>query len=287
MKIAVHPFQTEIGTAGWDGRIFLGTYDGRGITEKKSFELKASVTALVFSRSGRLLVAGTHKGRVIAWHYPSMEPLTEWRAHRGEITDLQFSPGDRYLLSASKDETAARWEIDPDGRVRSIAFRGHNGWVLSVESFRHDDEEVFVTSSHDCTAILWHIQRGEPLRDFDPDEEEIVDAVWCPARQILLTGVGEGKVLAWNLDNPRPIWHIDVCKYPLTALALLVQQKKNFLLATGWDFSIHVLDLDARCEVGVTRGFGPNLIHDLKVDAGEKYAFSLHADGCLRAWQIV
>ncbi|OLS13024.1 MAG: WD repeat-containing protein [Promethearchaeota archaeon CR_4] len=286
MKLAVHPFQNELGTTGLDGRILLGTYDGQGVTEKKRFDLKASITALAFSRSGRLLVAGTHRGRIIAWHYPSLEPLSEWKAHRGEITDLQFSPGDKYLLSASKDETAARWEIDLEGSVRSIALHGHIGWVLSLESFRYDDQDVLVTSSHDCTAILWNIQRGEPLRDFNPDEEEIVDAVWCAARQLLLTGVGEGKILAWDLDKIRPIWNIDVCKYPLIALALLIHQKKNLLLATGWDFSIHILDLDSRCEVGITRGFGTNLIHDLKVDADENYAFSVHTDGCLRAWHL-
>jgi WD40 repeat protein len=286
MKIAIHPFQPIVGTAGRDGQIFLGSYDEHGVIEKKKFDLRGSVSSLAFSRSGRLLVAGTRKGRIIAWHYPSLEPLTEWRAHRGEIMDLQFSPADRYLLSASRDKTAARWEIDPDGGVSSLAFRGHDGWVLGLDSFRQDGQESLVTASFDCMAILWDLRSGEPVRDFDPDADEIVDAVWCPARQILLTAAGEGQVHAWDLEKTLPIWHINVCKYPLTALALLSKQKKNLILATGWDFSIHVLDLDARAEASVTKGFGPNLIHDLKIDASEEYAFSLHADGCLRAWHI-
>ncbi len=286
MRIAIHPFQPIIGTAGRDGQIFLGKYDEHGVDEVKKFDLKGSISALAFSRSGRLLAAGTRKGRILVWHYPSLEPLTEWRAHRGEIIDLQFSPADMYLLSASRDNSAARWEIDPDGRMKSLAFKGHTGWVLGVESFRQDGQEYLVTASFDCTAILWDLRSGEPVREFDPDEDEIVDAVWCPARQILLTAAGEGKVHAWDLEKTMPIWHINVCKYPLTALALLSKQKTNLLLATGWDFSIHVLDLDARAEASSFKGFGPNLIHDLKVDAGEQYAFSLHADGVLRAWHI-
>ncbi len=286
MKIAIHPFQPLIGTAGRDGQIFLGNYDEHDVIEVKKFDLRGSISSLAFSRSGRLLVAGTRKGRILAWHYPSLEPLTEWKAHRGEITDLQFSPADRYLLSASRDRSAARWEIDPDGRVRSLMFKGHNTWVLGVDSFRQEGMEYLVTASFDCTAILWDLQTGEPIRYFDPDEEEIVDVVWCPARQIVLTAAGEGKIHAWDLEKTMPIWHINVSKYPLTAMALLSKQKTNLLLATGWDFSIHVLDLDARTETSMISGFGPNLIHDLKVDASEQYAFSLHADGILRAWHI-
>ncbi len=286
MKIAIHPFQSIIGTAGRDGKIFLGKYDEHGVTEVNKFDIKGSICSLSFSRSGRLLVAGTRKGRILVWRFPSLEPFTEWRAHRGEITDLQFSPADKYLLSASRDETAGRWEIDHDGSVRSFALKGHNAWVLSVESFRHEDQDYVVTASWDSTAILWHLQRGEPLRTFDPDEEEIVDTAWCPARQILLTAAGEGKVHAWDLERTMPIWHIAICKYPLTALAVLSKQKTNLMLATGWDFTIHMLNLDTRADVSAIKGFGPNLIHDLKVDANEQYAFSLHADGILRAWYI-
>jgi serine/threonine protein kinase/WD40 repeat protein len=84
-----------------------------------------TVTALTFSPDGAdLLVASGYGNPAIGrWDVATGERIASLEGHRGYVTDLQFTPDGRHLVSSSTDQTIRLWNW-PQG-VEVAALRGH------------------------------------------------------------------------------------------------------------------------------------------------------------------
>ena len=81
--------------------------------------------------------------------------------HGDEITDLQFSPANEWLLlSASNDESIRLWNLKRGTNVAVFAGHdGHRSHVLSVAW--HFSGRKFASCAMDNTVKLWNVMDGE------------------------------------------------------------------------------------------------------------------------------
>jgi protein HIRA/HIR1 len=55
------------------------------------------------------------------------------RQHNGDVLDLAWSPGDRWLATCSVDNTVVIWDLTEAPVITSLAvLRGHSGHVKGV-----------------------------------------------------------------------------------------------------------------------------------------------------------
>lgn len=73
------------------------------------------------------------------------------RGHEGVVNDMQFSPDDTKLATASEDGTIRIWDLSSD--AYPIILKGHSAAVRSVR-FTPDGKSV-VTASDDGTGRVW------------------------------------------------------------------------------------------------------------------------------------
>ena len=73
--------------------------------------------------------------------------------HKGSVESIQFSPDGRWVVTASRDQTAQIWEAST-GKMSSVPFK-HQGSVSSAE-FSSDGSYIMTVSSN---FHIWKITR--------------------------------------------------------------------------------------------------------------------------------
>ncbi|XP_030379008.1 protein HIRA homolog [Scaptodrosophila lebanonensis] len=128
------------------------------------------VNCVRWSQDGKLLASGSDDKLIMIWRKsqgPSgvfgnggmkKNPET-WkcyytlRGHAGDVLDLAWSPGDRYLASCSVDNTVIVWEAHAFPRILTV-LKGHTGLVKGVS---WDPVGKFLASQSDDRSIkIWN-----------------------------------------------------------------------------------------------------------------------------------
>jgi len=98
---------------------------------------------------------------IIVWNLESYEILLRLGAHNLTITQLKFSPNDRFLLSVSRDRTWNLFNMERDDKFgERVAFfasktGGHSRIIW--DSAWTKDSRAFVTVARDQKAIVWNV----------------------------------------------------------------------------------------------------------------------------------
>ena len=161
-----------------------GTSDGKIIlwdlaSNKSSVLYEADnnfIMVLRFNNSGTKIAFGNKTGTLGILNLRTNR-VSRIKAHVSRITDLQFSPDDNLLATASYDGTIKIWNAN-NLNIRPVTIKGHEAWVLSL-AFNRDGkylvtgdnaEKIFVwTSKTDFMAedICSKINRNMTIREWE------------------------------------------------------------------------------------------------------------------------
>ncbi|XP_078675321.1 denticleless protein homolog [Branchiostoma floridae x Branchiostoma belcheri] len=78
--------------------------------------------------------------------------LSQWTGHGNAIFDLEWSPHQGIMVTASGDQTARIWDMESTNLMG--VFKGHTCSVKSA-SFRTNDKWVFCTGARDGNILVW------------------------------------------------------------------------------------------------------------------------------------
>jgi WD40 repeat protein len=182
----------------------------------QSYHLSTGATVvktLAFSRDGEKLAAGGetkasafHEARV--WDLrvdgPSREPLV-LPGHSASVTALEFTPGNRRLVTGGEDGSIRVWPIDAGkakekGQPQPIVLRGHEAAVRALVAT--GDGLRVASSASDGTVRLWSLEiTSQPPIVLTADHEAQTLEIAAGSR--FLVGGGEGGVQLWrfNIDD--------------------------------------------------------------------------------------
>jgi len=84
----------------------------------------------------------------------------QFSGHKKSVNEIDFSSNDRYIVSASSDETIKLWDTNTGKELKS--FTGHTSDVNSV--CFSSDARYIVSASDDKTIKLWDVKTGKLLQ---------------------------------------------------------------------------------------------------------------------------
>jgi WD40 repeat protein len=111
------------------------------------------------------------------------------RGHKDTLSDVQFSPDGKLVVTSSRDHDARIWEV-ATGRTTRL-LRGHFGPVFGV-SFSPDGR--WVVTAGPTTAGLWQVSNGRLLLYLRGDTEPLTSASFDPEGRQILTSSRDGTV---------------------------------------------------------------------------------------------
>ncbi len=143
-----------------DGTIYAGTLDGvlQGWEEQSYFGYdlgSPAINCLDISPDGKLLAIGRDRGDVILWNIFQKKIERLISGHSSTVTDINFSPDSRLLLTTSRDKTARIWDLS-DSRKLPVLLDDHEDWVMTG-SFDPSGTKV-LTGSRDKFIRTWPVQ---------------------------------------------------------------------------------------------------------------------------------
>jgi predicted Zn finger-like uncharacterized protein len=121
-----------------------------------------AVTAVCWSRRGRLALSGSADRTLKLWDAATGRCLGTWEGHFSVVTAVCLSADDRYALSGCADTTLKLWETATGQCLRT--FQGHTD-VITSASLTADGRHV-LSGSMDGTLKLWETATGRCLRTF-------------------------------------------------------------------------------------------------------------------------
>jgi WD40 repeat protein len=133
------------------------------------------------------------------WEVATGKRLTAPWPHAGRITEVQFSPDGKTVLTHCSDGKDRLWSVAA-GELIGGPFRGS----LCAEFSR--DGKAVLLGSQEATARLWDVAGrqfiGQPL----PHEETVLAAAFGPDGRTALTG--SGKLLSFGGRGGARLWEL-------------------------------------------------------------------------------
>ncbi len=141
MALSIHNFGFRVLRISDGNEQFLrGTNDTR-------------VQALTFSPDGTFLLSasGFENMPIQVWNVATGESVQTLEGHRAYVTDLQFTPDGKHLISSSTDQTIRLWNW-PEGRTVAV-LHGHLDQVDGLAT--SPDGRTFASRCRDGSIFLW------------------------------------------------------------------------------------------------------------------------------------
>jgi WD40 repeat protein len=185
----------------------------------------------VFDHGGTRIATVNAAGLIELWTLDG-ERLAALRGHTAVAKDIEFSPDDRLLVSASNDRTARIWNIASGAELARVDHKDE------VDAARFDPAGGrFATASADKYAMLWDTASGAPIRAFS--HESAVRSVGLNATY-LAGATSSGAVQLWDLASGR-----EAGRFLHTSLVGSVDFAGDRMLSAGDDGRIVVWDVAA------------------------------------------
>ncbi len=194
-----HPKQNIVAVSGNQQAVLLDVATGKWLG---AFDFpEGEVTALRFSRDGRLLVvaggvAGL-SGRVVAFDVATGKRMFQLADENDTILSVDLSP-DGSMLALGGPAKVVRIFSVASGEVLHT-LRKHTDWVLAV---RFSPDGLLLASGDRFGGLfVWEPQRGAEFHTLRGHTGAINTIVWDQNSETLVSGGEDGRIRTWNMHH--------------------------------------------------------------------------------------
>ncbi|MCJ7579993.1 MAG: WD40 repeat domain-containing protein [Candidatus Aminicenantes bacterium] len=125
--------------------------------------------------------------------------------HQNRVYGVNFSPNNKYLVSAGGDNSAKVWEVETGNMILDLG--GHASHVFQA-NFSPDSRYVATAGAN--YARIWEIPSGTELRSVGDHPERVNAVNFNPGGDRLLTASSDGTVKVWDWRNRNELLSIDI-----------------------------------------------------------------------------
>jgi len=156
---------------------------------------------------------------------PIVTPISEFEAHRGQITGLTYSEDGRWIVTSGEDGTLKVWDATYNSLIRTIELDDGRATALAVMGSRA------LTGHADGKVVLWDLNRAEKLATVQRNEASVWDVVFTGDQTRFAVASHDWKIALWDANQPSAPLH--VFEGHENAVQALAYDSNQAVLASG------------------------------------------------------
>ena len=213
--------------------------------------------------------------RAIADTFPA--PPTVLQGHAAAIPTAAFSRDGRWIVTASRDDTARIW--DPKTGETVATLQGHTNDVEAV-AFSPDGQRI-VTASSDKTARVWDAKSGNTLTTLQGHTEGVRSAQFSPSGKLIATTSNDKTARVWDAQTGRLLTLLQGHTAAVADAAFSADEGR--IATAGLDGTARVWDARTGHTVATLEGHTEFVWHATFSPDGRRIA-TASSDGTVRVW---
>jgi len=159
------------------------------------------------------------------------------KGHTSAVLQVDWSPDDSYLFSASAAKSIAAWDVETGTRVKK--FAQHTSFVQSCNSVRRGPQLV-VSGSDDSTVKIWDIRMKKFAYNFKAGYPVTAVCFSHQSDQVFSGGI-DNDIMIWDLRKKDIFGKLEGHEETLTGLCLSFDG--SFLLSNAMDNTLRIWDV--------------------------------------------
>ncbi|MFI6500538.1 hypothetical protein [Nonomuraea typhae] len=173
---------------------------------------------------------------------------TELTGHTNAISEVNFSPDGRILVTAGKDETLMVWDVARGTRLATLT--AHSTWLRTADF--SPDGRLLASGGDDGDVVLWQVATGARLAVLSGHDGPVRDLAFSPDGRTLASAGVDRKVVFWDVAGRTAVARVPGHSGYVQTLAFSPDGR---LLATGSaDRTIGLWDARRHTQLGVLSG---------------------------------
>ncbi|TFH61467.1 MAG: WD40 repeat domain-containing protein [Gemmatimonadales bacterium] len=221
---------------------------------------------------------GIDDGKTGVWCARSGREILCLSGHSYPVSEAEFFPDGRKIVTASGDGTARIWDALTGDQL--AVLRGHKGTVeFAIPS---PSGKTIVTGGQDGTARLWESEGQSPGQIISRDRLEVFSASYSPNGDQIATAGSDRTVRVWNISDQR-----ETCLRGHEGMVFSVAFSPDGeqVASGGVDGTVRVWSLKSgRCVVG--RNPHESVVTSVSFAKDGHTVLSASNDGTARIWRI-
>ncbi|XP_037310477.1 prolactin regulatory element-binding protein [Pungitius pungitius] len=220
-----------------------------------------------FSPDLSLLLTGGTDGHIRVWEFPSMKKKFDFKAHEGEIEDLDISPGNKHLVSAGRDFSCSVWSgsqlamglnwLETMPQIAEKTYRYMACRFGKVEDQKHTIRLYTVQIPHKrdrkpppCYLTKWNGQSFLPMLTASCGTEVISSLAVSDSGTFLGLGTVTGSVAIYIAFSLQKLYYAQESHgIVVTDLAFVPDSLKGKNLKGNNETAMLSVAVDSRCQV--------------------------------------
>jgi len=233
------PDSRQLLTNGENGAVRL--WDATASKEIARFRVPFGLNNVRLSPDNTLLAASGVGDSVKVWNLQTEAPVYSLPHSQKGISEIQFSPSGRYLVSAGRgDNTVRLWDMQTgqpqlsythDDDVSNVSFSDDGQFIVSASKDKTArmwdinaqaevlrvthrdavrdarlsfDNRLLATASDDTTARIWDVSTREEVTKIQ-HKDVVYEARFSPGGKKLLTASRDATSKLWDIDKDKEI----------------------------------------------------------------------------------
>ena len=154
--LAPHPNSDVFATAGDDGTVRI--WDAKDHKQLSIINVgsKTPVRSVAISNDGKVIAFGTISGQVFAYDFARLTEIASFHHRKKEISDIKFSPNDKYIAVGSHDRIVDIYNIS--SRKRCGTCKGASSYITHIDW--DNDSKLLMVNSGAGETLFFEAPRG-------------------------------------------------------------------------------------------------------------------------------